>query len=198
MAMSKYIDNVLDHLATAVFKLEHAGAQHFVIMGLPHLGDTPRFINTQDRDVLNAAIMEHNERLQQRIADWQIYYPQADFLYIDIQEYMSKAVSTPEQFGFANTTDACIDVTFPMYSAFAKSPFANNYVLKYQQVLQYQDKRLALGQKNYHVCKTPENYLFWDEVHPSTRAHRFLAHEVCAAMLEHGYEVSCESSQSFL
>lgn len=193
LAMSKYIDNVLDSLASSVSKLELAGAQHFVVMGLPHLGETPRYINTKDRELLNAAIAQHNERLQQRIADWQVLYPQVDFLYIDMQGYLQKAVSTPQQFGFTNTTEACLDLKFPMFNAFAHSPFANNYVLQYQQVLNYRDHRLARGEKNYNVCATPETYLFWDEVHPSTYAHRYLAYEVCKAMQDHGYEVSCNN-----
>ncbi|RUR13821.1 lysophospholipase/glycerophospholipid:cholesterol acyltransferase PlaC [Legionella sp. km772] len=198
LVMSKYIDNVLDSLAATVFKLEHAGAQQFVIMGLPHLGETPRYINTSDREVLNAAVEKHNERLQQRIAEWKDLYPKTDFLYVDIQAYLTKAVSTPEQYGFTNTRDACIDVVFPMFSAFAKSPFANNYVLQYAQVLQYKDKRMAAGEQNFHVCKTPDSYLFWDEVHPSTRAHKYLAYEVCRAMQEHGYEVTCKEPAPIL
>lgn len=172
----------MDSLAAAVFKLEHAGAQQFVIMGLPHLGEVPRYINTPNREVLNAAIEQHNERLQQRLVEWKELYPETDFLYIDIQAYLSKAINAPEQFGFTNTRDACIDITFPMFNAVANSPFANNYVLQYAQVLQYQDKRLAAGEKNFSVCKKADSYLFWDEVHPSTRAHKYLAYEVCLAM----------------
>lgn len=189
--MSKYIDNVLGSLASSVTRLAKAGAQRFVIMGLPHLGETPRFINTKDKDVLNAAVDLHNERLQQRIDEWKVLYPQTDFLFIDMQEYLSRATNDPEQYGFANTRDACIDVKFPMFNAFAHSPFAGNYVLQYAQVLQYRDNRLAAGENNYHVCATPEDYLFWDEVHPSTRAHSYLAFEICTAMKKHGYEVSC-------
>lgn len=195
-AMSKYIDNVIDSLAAILFKLEHAGAKQFVIMGLPFLGETPHYINTTDREVLNAAVEKHNERLQQRIAQWQNLYPKADFLYVDMQSYLTKAVGNPEQYGFTNTRDACIDVVFPMFSAFANSPFKNNYVLQYAQVLQYQDKRLAPGQKNFNVCSNPDSYLFWDEIHPSTRAHKFLAYELCTAMQDHGYEVTCTDPNS--
>lgn len=195
LVMSKYTDNVLDSLATTVFKLEHAGAQHFIVMGLPYLGETPRYINTTNRELLNTTIEQHNERLQQRLAQWQARYPQSDFLYIDIQAYLMKATATPAEFGFTNTRDACIDITLPMFSALKKSPFAGNYVLQYAQALQYQDPRL-MGEKNYHTCATPESYLFWDEVHPTTQAHRYLAYEICLSMKEHGYEVNCISTGS--
>jgi phospholipase/lecithinase/hemolysin len=198
LVMSQYVDSVLDGLAAAVLKLEHAGAQQFVIMGLPHLGETPKYINTTDREVLNAAIDQHNERLQQRIEEWKIQYPEDDFLFIDMQGYLDKVVASPDSFGFTNTSDVCVDVTFPVFSAFAQSPFADNYVLQYAQVLQYRDKRLAAGEHNFHVCKTADRYLFWDEVHPSTRAHRYLAYEICKSMQEHGYAMNCKVPESIL
>lgn len=189
--MSNYVDNVIEGVSSAVMKLEQAGAKRFVVMGLPHVGDTPKFVNTPDKEVLNAAIDEHNKRLAARIDEWQKLYPKADFLFIDIQQYMAKALNNPEQYRFFNVNEACIDVKFPMFSAFAHSPFANNFVLKYAQVLQYKDPQFVLGERNYQICDTPEDYLFWDEVHPSTRAHNYLAFEICTAMQEHGYSVNC-------
>jgi phospholipase/lecithinase/hemolysin len=190
--MSTYVDNVLSNLDTAVSKLSRAGAQHFVVMGLPRLGEIPKFVNTNDREVLNAAIDQHNERLQNKIEEWKTLYSETDFLFVDMQEYLGKALANPGNYGFTNIKDACIDVTFPMYQAVAKdSPFVNNFVLQYAQVLHYPDKRLAAGQANYHICSTPDEYLFWDEVHPNTRAHKHLAIEICQAMKQHGYDVSC-------
>lgn len=195
LVMNKYIDNVVDSLTIAVVKLEHAGAQKFVIMGLPHLGETPLYMKSKDKELLNIITEKHNERLQQHLAELKILYPKIDILYVDMQSYLNKAVNAPEQFGFTNTTDACVDITFPMFNAFANSPFAKNYVLQYAQVMQYQDKRLAQGEKNYHICNTPESYLFWDDVHPSTRAHSYLAYEICVAMQDHGYEVTCKKPE---
>jgi len=193
--MSTYVDTVLDNLSAAVLKLEHAGAKRFVIMGIPHLGEVPRFVKTADREVLNATADIHNERLAARIAELQGLYPESDFMYVDIEEYLAKALANPEQYGFTNVSDPCIDVKFPMFKAsFANSPIAKNYILQYAQSLQYHGKELSAAEKNYHMCKTPEDYLFWDEVHPSTRAHSYLANEICNAMKNHGYEVNCPAT----
>ncbi|WED43067.1 lysophospholipase/glycerophospholipid:cholesterol acyltransferase PlaC [Legionella cardiaca] len=191
--MSIYIDNVLDGLAAGVRKLTSAGARRVVIMGLPNIGATPKFVHTTDKPVLTAALQQHNERLQKRIAEWQKASPEVDFLYIDMEQFLQKALVNPQKYGFSNVTDACIDVKFPMINALANSPFARNYVLQYAQLLQYHDRQFGLKEKNYHVCDTPENYLFWDEIHPSTRAHHYLAYEICEVMKEHGYEVTCQS-----
>jgi phospholipase/lecithinase/hemolysin len=190
--MSTYIDNVLTGMGSAVTKLMHAGARHFIVMGLPRLGDTPRLLNNAtDREVLNAAVETHNQRLKTRILEWQQIYPEVHFLYIDVSEYLQRALNNPSEYGFINTTEACIDVKLPMYHALRSSPFANNFVLQYAHVLQYTDASFAAGEKNYHVCDAPEKYLFWDEIHPGTRAHGFLAFEICKEMKEHGYSVNC-------
>ncbi|HAZ7572923.1 SGNH/GDSL hydrolase family protein [Legionella sp. PATHC032] len=194
--MSTYIDNVLDGMSSAVLKLANAGARRFVIMGIPHVGDTPKFVKTTDRDVLNAAVDLHNERLAKRVDAWKERYPTADFLFVNTEQYLKKAFENPEKYGFYNVKDACIDVKFPMFNAFIHSPFARNYVLQYTQVLQYRDKQFAPGENNYHMCNEPEDYLFWDEIHPTTRAHNYLAYEVCLAMEEHGYEVTCKMPES--
>lgn len=192
--MSNYVDNVIAGLSSAVLKLEQAGARRFVIMGLPHLGEMPRFVRTMDRKVLNAAIVQHNKRLEAHIDEWKKQYPTADFMFVDIQQYMEKTLSNPEQYGFSNISDACIDVKFPMFSAFAHSPFVGNYVLQYAQVLQYRDQQFITGERNYNICDTPEDYFFWDEIHPTTRAHSYLAVEICSAMKNHGYSVHCEAT----
>ncbi|KTD49245.1 lysophospholipase/glycerophospholipid:cholesterol acyltransferase PlaC [Legionella quateirensis] len=194
--MSAYIDNIVDGVSSAVLKLTQAGARRIVVLGVPHAGDTPKFVKTADRELLNFASDQHNERLAIRVAEWKQLYPDADILFINTQEYLERAVNEPGNYGFANVTDACIDVKFPMFQGITHSAFANNFVLRYAQVLQYKDKSFAPGETNYHVCDVPDDYLFWDEIHPSTRAHHHFAYEVCSAMKDHGYDVRCKKPES--
>ncbi|QDP71643.1 SGNH/GDSL hydrolase family protein [Legionella israelensis] len=191
--MNRYIDNVLNDLSASIHKLSRAGARHFVIIGIPHVGNTPKFIHTAESAILNQAVDQHNQRLQQLITDWQASLSSvADFIYIDAQDIFSKALTEPTRYGFTNITDACIDVKLPMFNLIAsRSPFTHNYVLQYAQVLQYRHPQFTQGETNYHVCQTPENYLFWDEIHPSTRAHHYFAYEICLALKDKGYDTHC-------
>lgn len=190
--MSAYIDNVLNSLTSGVRKLVNAGARHVVVLGLPDIGLSPKFINTTDRSYLSNAVLQHNEQLAGRVDEWRNESPEVDFLYVDTQQFLLKALANPAEYGFSNVSDACIDVKLPMFSLFKNSPFVNNFVLQYAQVLQYHDEQFAPNEKNYHVCDTPESYLFWDAVHPSTRAHQYLAYDICEAMKAHGYKTSCQ------
>lgn len=190
--MSLYVNNVIDSIGAATKKLTQAGARYVVVLGLPEIGETPKFVHTMDRQVLNNAILMHNERLAKKVEEWKLASPQVDFLFIDVAPILRKALNNPEEHGFNNITDACIDVKFPMFHALTVTPFKGNFVLEYAQVLQYRDKNFAPHETNYHICDTPENYLFWDEIHPSTRAHRYLAYDICVEMKAHGYEANCE------
>jgi thermolabile hemolysin len=44
------------------------------------------------------------------------------------------------------------------------------------------DTCLNIEQSQYVVCKNPEEYLFWDYIHPSTAAHKLLAETVFATL----------------
>ncbi|MFC3909784.1 lysophospholipase/glycerophospholipid:cholesterol acyltransferase PlaC [Legionella dresdenensis] len=190
--MSRYVDNVLDGLEAATHRLIQAGAQHVIVLGLPEIGYTPKFVYTTDKDVLNSAVALHNQRLEKRVGDWQRTMPAVDFLYIDMQQFVRNALQNPADYGFRNVSNACIDVKLTSFQPIANSPFAGNYVLHYAQLLRYRDPDFAPDEKNYHVCDNQEDYLFWDEIHPSTRAHNYLAYEICQTMKQHGYQADCQ------
>lgn len=190
--MSDYVDNVVASLGNSIHKLTSAGARHIVVLGLPSVANTPKYAQDEDKDVLGAAVEWHNERLADKVAEWKSDEPDVDFLYVDLQTFLLKAINNPQDYGLSNVIDACIDVKLPMFSGLVNSPFAGNFVLEYTQVLQYRGPGLAEGEKNYHICDAPEQYLFWDEVHPGTRTHNLLAYDLCLAMKDHGYDTNCQ------
>lgn len=191
--MHQYINNLVSHLDGSVKKLVASGAKHFVIMGINHMGNTPQFYNTLDKEVLNAASIQHNSKVQSQLEQWKSQYPEADFLFINPQKVLEKVETNPNQYGFTQTNSACLEVQYPLFNALQQSPFANNFIMLQAQTLNYTDEQFANGTTNYQVCATPENYLYWDTIHLSTRAHAVLALEVCNAMKDYGYEVNCKS-----
>lgn len=191
--MSDYIDNVLSGIQAGVQQLVKAGAKKVVILGLPNMGLIPRYQSTTDSAVLTSALTLHNERLARLINEWQQNFPEVDFLHIASQPLLEKALADPAHYGFSNTTQACIDVKFPDYRVLSWSPFATNPVLLQAQLLEYRDPSFAPGERNFYACDNPQSYIFWDEIHPTTKTHSYLAYEVCLAMKAHGYEANCKS-----
>lgn len=189
--IDRYIDNVINSLSASVHKLIKAGARKVIVLGIPEVGVAPRFINSPKRDILNLVSEKHNTLLAANVLEWQSSHPEVDFLFIDIVPILKKALENPGLFGLKNVTEACIDVKLPLFNLLIDSPFKGNFVLEYAQILKYSDKNFALGERNYRICDNPDEYLFWDEVHPTTKAHLFLADEICLQMQAHGYKATC-------
>ena len=195
--MSDYVDNVISSIESSTQRMINAGARHMVIFGVPDVGMTPKFVNTTNSAVLSHASHWHNQRLEERVGKWREKYPDVQFTYIDIEGMLKDVIDNPWNYGLTNVDSACIDVKLPkiMFAGFARDehPFKNNTVLQYAQILQYRDKSFAPNEKNYHVCDNPDQYLFWDEVHPTARVHEQLAEKVCYNLQANGYEVKCEA-----
>lgn len=195
--ISAYIDNIIDNIDYSVKKLSNAGARHIIVMGLPHIGDSPKFVHSPERMLLNTATDMHNIRLKDRLAEWQEEAPDAEFIFLDVDQFLAKAQINPAAYGFSNIQDPCIDVKLPTVREFASSPFAGNYVLNYAHILQYKDKESGFDAKNYQICETPEAWLFWDEIHPNTRAHHYMAAEACESLKAEGYQTKCTTPELF-
>ena len=194
---SGYINNVLNDVNESIRKLYEAGARRFVIIGISHIGDTPRFVFSNEKNILNKIAETHNEGLKAKIAEWQEKVDDIEIMYFDSQSVFQKALDEPSQYGYTNVTDACIDVNLPTASFTRKnSAFQNNYVLQYVEALQHQSPQFASGQKNYKVCSNPSEYLFWDQIHPATSAHQYLAFEICHALELKGYKTHCKWPKS--
>lgn len=129
------------------------------------------------------------------MADLKKANPQVSFEYVDLQPIFEDILTRPGYYGFSVTDKPCIDVKLDYFDRFAASPFANNYVLRYAQVLQYKDRSFAAHETNYHVCDKPDEYVFWDEIHPATKAHRIFANALCQQLKTKGFSVQCVEDQ---
>ena len=197
--MSDYIDNVISGISDSVKRLIDAGAKHVVVFGIPDIGFTPKFINTYDQEVVSNASTLHNNRLKDKVETWRSQYTDVQFTFIDIQKMLLNAIQTPHEYGITNTSEACIDIKIaslhdPKRLAAKLQPFNNNYVLQYAQMVSYKDNSFAPGEKNFHVCDDPDNYLVWDGVHPTTKVHKVLAYKVCNILKVNGYDLICSQA----
>lgn len=127
----------VEQIASAVDTLRGLGAENFLIVNLPNLGDTPLAVDEGAQGPLNALTAAHNAALAAELAG-----PGVTFF--DVNSLFQAALADPLAFGFS--------------SGLAAGPAAG-----------------CLFPPN--VC-SPVDYdgsFFWDELHPSTAAHRLIA-----------------------
>ena len=146
--------------ADSIIALNGSGARGFLVLNVPNIAVTPA-VRALGADAQLAALqltMLYNQGLSQAI-DSLAVLPGIDIEQLDVFEILGQLVATPEAFGFANVTDACI-VPATIEGA---------------------------------ICDRPDEYLFWDGIHPTRAGHRFLAN---AAMIElSGSDIDTASNQ---
>jgi phospholipase/lecithinase/hemolysin len=154
------IKNAVDSQIAQIKKLINAGAQHILVANAPDIGAIP-----ETALISGGLLAQSQTNLQKKLAS---NLPTAvtrlshtynfilnlglghvehvnnmDILDFDLFGYLSDQISNASSLGYTNTTEACIWI----FSQGGTVNPACNY-------------------------PTAENFLFWDEIHPTTKAHQ--------------------------
>ncbi|MEQ8538071.1 MAG: SGNH/GDSL hydrolase family protein [Coleofasciculus sp. D1-CHI-01] len=145
------------NLAEAVQTLYDLGGRNFLVPNLPDLGKTPRALSMGDEISMNLSLLSqtHNTLLDASL-DNLSQLNNINIAQLDAFSLLNKTIANPEVKGFTNVTDSCI------------------HPLK-------DDGKLD-GTQEFEVCDNPDEYLFWDGIHPTTVAHAQLADDALEAL----------------
>ena len=139
----------VNNLATAVTKLTAVGAKNFMLPNLINLGATPAAISngTQVQQGLTQLSLAHNTTLAATIQRLE-QNSQINIIPVDVYTLLNNAIANPSNFGFTNVTTNLVPGvgTNPEVRGFTLSSGIN-----------------------------PNEYLFWDVLHPTTHAQELIA-----------------------
>jgi phospholipase/lecithinase/hemolysin len=111
---------VVSNLRSRVLALAAGGAEEFLVVGLPPLGQTPGSLGTPDEPFLDALSMEFNDLYGAAIAGLDTSLG-VTIHRLDLFELFEELLAAPELFGFTNITD-------PAYNGSTVAPNADEYV----------------------------------------------------------------------
>ncbi|MEH1864208.1 MAG: SGNH/GDSL hydrolase family protein [Nostoc sp.] len=142
-------NETVKNLSMAVTSLAAVGAKNFLVVNLPDLGKFPVVGgNNQDYSLLSTFTNAHNSILSANLNFLsQQLSPDINIIPLDVNSLFNRIIAAPEEFGFTNVTDSCIG-------------------------------DLSVVPINIHkqlVACEPDNFLFWDQVHPTTSAQKLIA-----------------------
>lgn len=140
-------------LAQSISDLYAAGAREFLVLNLPALGQTPFFKATAYEGPLDAASAGFNAYLAATIAGLNSSLPGVSIYELDVYTLFQQIQSDPTAFGLTNATDS-----------------ATNY-----------DPISGIGTSL--AVANPNEYLFWDSVHPTESGHRIIGDAAFAALV---------------
>ena len=138
----------VNSLASSINRLMAAGARQFLVFNLPPLGSTPRYNgNSATRDQFNARTQQFNTALATMLGGVQAGNPALTVYQLDVFGLFNRALADPAAFGLLNVTSAAAPGLEPGDSSYDTNQIVPN----------------------------PNQYAFWDDLHPTSSVHAILA-----------------------
>lgn len=144
----------VNNLVNVVSNLASVGAKNFLVANLFDLGSLPATQDNGFADQLNVLTGLHNFNLSQSLQNLSQQDLNLNINIFDANSIVSRIINNQEEFLFTNVTDNCLEESIQFI--------------------------LATGQSTQ--CSNPDEYLFWDDIHPTTRTHGILADAAFAAL----------------
>ncbi|HVT29263.1 MAG TPA: SGNH/GDSL hydrolase family protein [Lacipirellulaceae bacterium] len=149
----------VNNISQDLSQLYADGARKFLVLNLPPLGYTPHY-NTSPTDLAkaNAITQQFNAALSTMLDGFQSSNPAASVFRFDVAALISQALADPEAFGLVNVTNSAAP-------------------------------GLSYGATSYdtsQIVPNPNQYLFWDDVHPTAAVHAILGQRVVQMFFEPG------------
>ncbi len=92
------------NIGTAMDDLAAFGAEHILILNLPDLGSTPRYLGTAEEDGARSLSQGFNAALAVVIDAFQVAHPEVTVYEFDIYAFLEGVADDPGLYGFTNAT----------------------------------------------------------------------------------------------
>jgi phospholipase/lecithinase/hemolysin len=149
----------VNNLAEDIGRLVAAGARNLLVPNLPRLGHTPRFNrNANTLAQYNARTTQFNTSLDLMLDSLQTSHASLSLFRLDVEALFNEALADPAAASLVNTTDAAAPGLEPGDSSYNASQIAPN----------------------------ADQYLFWDDLHPTATVHALLAERALALFAQPG------------
>lgn len=145
--VSAVIEVVDLNIGNAVREIIEAGGKNIAIFNLPDIDKTPLAQNLmeKDRTILQKLSSLHNQYLSNFIEKTEFFNPDVNLLKIDVESLFDEILKKPHDFGFTNVAD------------------------------NYTGIDLYTGSYSSSAEGNPNEFLFFDSVHPVTNAQSLIA-----------------------
>ncbi|CAL4908650.1 unnamed protein product [Urochloa decumbens] len=162
--IDEYSEFLIGRLQGYIQNLYDLGARKFMVAGLPPVGCLPvtKALNQLGgaRDCIpnqNAAAERYNAALQEMLPKLEAASPGATLAYVDVYTPLKDMVDQPQKYGFTETGRGCCGNGLPAMGILCTS---------------------ILPQ-----CLSPEQYMFFDSVHPTQATYKALADQIVQSHL---------------
>jgi phospholipase/lecithinase/hemolysin len=156
---SESVNTPVNTLANQLGRLITAGARQFLVPNLPLLGYTPLYNgDPMVAAQYNMRTADFNSALESMLSSVEISHPEVAIHRFDVAELIGDAIADPPAFGLTNVTDSAAP-------------------------------GLEAGNSSYDtglIVDNPNEYLFWDDLHPTAGVHAILGQRMLSLFVLSG------------
>lgn len=172
-------NNTVNIIKNQVERLIRAGAKNILILNLPDLSVTPWSIlkGPEFSQKLSQLSLLHNSKLATILAELKQNNPSVKIIAFNIMDQFNDVFLNPEKYHIKDLRSACYNNLnlFKLNSEEIEAAKEIQMDIINNPSLQV---AYATGLLQIEPCSNPDDFLFWDQVHPSQLIHQVIANAV--------------------
>ncbi|UOE82970.1 SGNH/GDSL hydrolase family protein [Vibrio splendidus] len=158
MNYDREVADVKADFSSALIRLTESGASNILLFTLPDATKAPQFKYSTEQEIIKVRgkILEFNQFIK---AQAEYYQSQGENVVLfDASALFASITDDPEQHGFRNASDACLDINRSSAADYLRSHSLTNDCATYGS----------------------DSYVFWGVTHPTTATHKYIADHILA------------------
>lgn len=174
--------NTIEILKKQIDWLIYYGAKQFLIFTIPDLSVVPEVVAKGPEFAASVHHLAelHNQKLISMVTEMQTLHPEINIIMHDISDKFNDIVQHPENYHLVNSHDACYRGDYSLMETMAsihEISAANTYQIDIvnNPSLKSAYNTALLHAANVEPCQNPDDYLFWDHIHPTRMVHQIIS-----------------------
>ncbi|CAH6782585.1 Thermolabile hemolysin [Vibrio chagasii] len=158
MNYDREVADVKADFSSALIRLTESGANNILLFTLPDATKAPQFKYSTEQEIIKVRgkIIEFNQFIKVQAE----YYQNMgkNVVLFDASALFASITDNPQQHGFRNASDACLDINRSSAADYLRSHSLTNDCATYGS----------------------DSYVFWGVTHPTTATHKYIADHILA------------------
>lgn len=185
--------NTVSYIETQIDWLTYYGAKTVLVMNLPDLSVVPE-VSKQGPDRIQAVdklVKMHNRKLIKMVKDVQAKHPDAKIIFGDVTTYFNDTYHHPEKYNIKDVKNPCYGGDYSLRSLLnmANDKELNAALEQKIDIMKSPSLRNAyltakLADGGVEACENPDEYMFWDQIHPTRVVHQLMSFDVINILKE--------------